>query len=158
MLRPARNAERQLAEGRGPESLGRGKQVPGLLLPLALPLWLEIAAPAVLAYGFAPPPRKRPKTRRSRRKKATRPSAKPSAVVVPLRPSSSNPGRSRPGFCFFCDTRPIMGTTPPLTWPADKHPGIRRASRPRDQQEFSCPLYNIVFTELAKAAAEESPS
>ena len=35
-----------------------------LFTPLALPLWLELAAPAVLAYGFAP----RPKRKRAKRK------------------------------------------------------------------------------------------
>lgn len=37
---------------------------------LGLPLWLELAAPAVLAYGFAPAPRKEvpPKKKRRRRK------------------------------------------------------------------------------------------
>ena len=60
-----------------------------LLLPLALPLWLEIAAPAVLAYGFAPPPRKRLEARRGRRKKKrARKPATPSARVVPFKRSA----------------------------------------------------------------------
>jgi hypothetical protein len=50
-----------------------------LLLPLALPLWLELAAPAVLAYGFAPGRRKapEPKKKAKRRKKKAAPRKPP---------------------------------------------------------------------------------
>ena len=52
-----------------------------LLLPLLLPAWLEIAAPAVLAYGFAPMPRKEapPKTKTKRRRKKRLGPRKPAA-------------------------------------------------------------------------------
>jgi hypothetical protein len=53
---------------------------------LGLPLWLELAAPAVLAYGFAPAPRKeeKPKKKRRRRKVKRNPqSAPPSKAKRP---------------------------------------------------------------------------
>lgn len=44
------------------------------VIPLALPLWLELAAPIVLAYGFAPGRRKapesKPKAKRRQKKRA----------------------------------------------------------------------------------------
>ena len=40
--------------------LGEWTETYHRVMPLALPLWLELAAPIVLAYGFAPGPRKRP--------------------------------------------------------------------------------------------------
>ena len=61
-----------------------------LLLPLALPLWLELAAPAVLAYGFAPMPRKEapPKTKRKAKKKRKAPRKPPAkkanATILPF--------------------------------------------------------------------------
>ena len=65
-----------------------------LFTPLALPLWLELAAPAVLAYGFAPRPRKaKPKKKAKRRRKKAAPrkppsgaSAKRKGQVIPFRP------------------------------------------------------------------------
>jgi hypothetical protein len=39
---------------------------------LGLPLWLELAAPAVLAYGFGPGPRKGPEPRTKERRRRTR--------------------------------------------------------------------------------------
>ena len=61
---------------------------------LGLPLWLELAAPAVLAYGFAPAPVREPvpkKTARKRKKKRPprKPPAPPSANVVPLKKASA---------------------------------------------------------------------
>jgi hypothetical protein len=57
---------------------------------LGLPLWLELAAPVVLAYGFAPlPPREavkpRKKVRRKKKRPPRKPSAPPSANVVPIK-------------------------------------------------------------------------
>jgi hypothetical protein len=50
--------------------LGAHAETLRLATLLGLPLWLELAAPAVLAYGFAPAPRKveTPKKKRRRRK------------------------------------------------------------------------------------------
>lgn len=53
---------------------------------LGLPIWLELAAPAVLAYGFAPAPRKEetPRKKRRRRKVKRNPqSAPPSKTKRP---------------------------------------------------------------------------
>jgi hypothetical protein len=52
---------------------------------LGLPLWLELAAPAVLAYGFAPAPRKveTPKKKRRRRKVKRPQPAPPSKAKRP---------------------------------------------------------------------------
>jgi hypothetical protein len=54
-------------------------------MPLALPLWLELAAPAVLAFGFAPAPRKEParksKEKRRRTRRAPRKPAKQDGVT-----------------------------------------------------------------------------
>jgi hypothetical protein len=57
---------------------------------LGLPLWLELAAPVVLAYGFAPlPPREPVKKAKAKRRKKKRPPRKPpappSAVVLPMK-------------------------------------------------------------------------
>lgn len=41
-------------------------------LPLALPIWLEVAAPVVLAYGFAPGRRKAPEPEKKARRRTTR--------------------------------------------------------------------------------------
>jgi hypothetical protein len=41
-------------------------------MPLALPLWLELAAPVVLAYGFAPGPHKGPEPRSKEKRRRTR--------------------------------------------------------------------------------------
>lgn len=58
---------------------------------LGLPLWLELAAPAVLAYGFAPKRRKasRPKTKR-RRRKVKRPPREPAASAQKRRATAPN--------------------------------------------------------------------
>jgi hypothetical protein len=50
-------------------------------MPLALPLWLELAAPVVLAYGFAPGPAREsaPSKRKAKRRKKKRPPRKPPA-------------------------------------------------------------------------------
>jgi hypothetical protein len=56
-----------------------------LVTLLGLPLWLELAAPVVLAYGFAPGPRKgpepKPKAGRRREKRAARKPAKQDGVA-----------------------------------------------------------------------------
>jgi hypothetical protein len=55
-------------------------------MPLALPLWLELAAPIVLAYGFAPGRRKAPEpSPKPKRRKQKRAPRKPTAsdTVVP---------------------------------------------------------------------------
>jgi hypothetical protein len=46
---------------------------------LGLPLWLELAAPAVLAYGFAPAPRKAPAEKKAKRRKVKRAPRKPAS-------------------------------------------------------------------------------
>jgi hypothetical protein len=55
--------------------LGEWTQTYHRVMPLALPLWLELAAPIVLAYGFAPGRRKapEPKSREKRRQKKRAP-------------------------------------------------------------------------------------
>lgn len=66
-----------------------------LLLPLALPLWLELAAPAVLAYGFAPMPRKEAPPKKAKKGKPKRRRRRPiggksaSGNVIPLRKRSA---------------------------------------------------------------------
>jgi hypothetical protein len=55
---------------------------------LGLPLWLEIAAPVVLAYGFAPSPAKKAPVKARRRSKAKR-RAKP--VVKPAKVGTARP-------------------------------------------------------------------
>jgi hypothetical protein len=61
-----------------------------LAVLLGLPLWLELAAPVVLAYGFAPAPRQKdaPKVKRRRRatRKAPRKPTEPSAKVGTAQP------------------------------------------------------------------------
>jgi hypothetical protein len=54
--------------------LGAHAETFRLVVLLGLPLWLELAAPVVLAYGFAPAPRKEepPRLKRRRRGKPTR--------------------------------------------------------------------------------------
>jgi hypothetical protein len=62
-------------------------------LPLALPIWLELAAPVVLAYGFAPgrklpePAPRKPKRRKAKRgpRKPAGPSAKAARAAPRLR-------------------------------------------------------------------------
>jgi hypothetical protein len=66
--------------------LGAHAETLRLATLLGLPLWLELAAPAVLAYGFAPAPRKAetPKKKRWRRKvKRTTKPAPPSKAKRP---------------------------------------------------------------------------
>jgi hypothetical protein len=46
---------------------------------LGLPIWLELAAPAVLAYGFAPGRRKAPEPKKAKRRKEKRAPRKPAA-------------------------------------------------------------------------------
>jgi hypothetical protein len=59
---------------------------------LGLPLWLELAAPAVLAYGFAPAPRKEPEPQPA---KAKRP-AKKRAPRKPAGPKAAQPSQRAP--------------------------------------------------------------
>ena len=61
---------------------------------LGLPMWLELAAPVVLAYAFAPLPKPEPvRKRKARKRKSKRsprkPPAPPSANVVPLKKASA---------------------------------------------------------------------
>jgi hypothetical protein len=84
------NAERSRLVGLGATSvenpvasvLGDWTELYHRALPLALPLWLELAAPVVLAYGFAPGPAREPvpaKRRKAKRRKKKRPPRKPPA-------------------------------------------------------------------------------
>jgi hypothetical protein len=60
---------------------------------LGLPVWLELAAPVVLAYGFAPGPRREDPPKKAKRRKKKRsprqPPAPPSANVVQLKKAST---------------------------------------------------------------------
>jgi hypothetical protein len=68
--------------------LGEWTETYHRVMPLALPMWLELTAPIVLAYGFAPAPHKepepsRPKAKRRKKKRPPRkPPAKPALRVV----------------------------------------------------------------------------
>ena len=84
----------QTAENPAASLLGPWAETFQLATLLGLPVWLELAAPVVLAYGFAPGPRKEPepKKRAKRRKKKRpprKPPAPPSANVVPLKKASA---------------------------------------------------------------------
>jgi hypothetical protein len=62
--------------------LGKHAETFRLIVLLGLPLWLELAAPVVLAYGFAPAPRKEEPAsvqKAKRRGKVTRVARKPAA-------------------------------------------------------------------------------
>jgi hypothetical protein len=62
--------------------LGRWTELYHRAPPLALPIWLELAAPVVLAYGFAPGPHKEPEPKKKRRRrKAKRGPRSPAASV-----------------------------------------------------------------------------
>ena len=52
--------------------LGEWTETYHRVMPLALPLWLELAAPIVLAYGFAPGPHKGPAPEKKVRRQTTR--------------------------------------------------------------------------------------
>ena len=54
------------------------------VMPLALPLWLELAAPIILAYGFAPAPHREPEApkRKAKRRKKKRPPGKPPPITT----------------------------------------------------------------------------
>jgi hypothetical protein len=56
---------------------------------LGLPLWLELAAPAVLAYGFAPAPRKEPTPKKKRRRRKVKRAPKPAPPSQAKRPHSA---------------------------------------------------------------------
>jgi hypothetical protein len=78
------------AENPAASLLGPWAETFQLATLLGLPLWLELAAPAVLAYGFAPLPNREPvpkKAARKRKKKRPprKPPAPPSANVVPIK-------------------------------------------------------------------------
>jgi hypothetical protein len=60
-----------------------------LVVLLGLPLWLELAAPVVLAYGFAPAPRKEPPPRLKRRRRG-----KPTRAPKPAAPSGKATAQS----------------------------------------------------------------
>jgi hypothetical protein len=57
-----------------------------LAVLLGLPIWLELAAPAVLAYGFAPAPRKEEKPRKKRRRRKVKRAPKPAPPSPAKRP------------------------------------------------------------------------
>jgi hypothetical protein len=63
--------------------LGAHAETLRLIVLLGLPLWLELAAPVVLAYGFAPAPRKEPPPRLKRRRRG-----KPTRAPKPAVPSA----------------------------------------------------------------------
>jgi hypothetical protein len=72
----------QSAENPVASLLGSYAETFQLATLLGLPLWLELAAPAVLAFGFAPAPRKeepKPKPKAKRRKKKATPRKPPGA-------------------------------------------------------------------------------
>jgi hypothetical protein len=83
------NAERSKLVGLGAISvenpvasvLGDWTELYHRAMPLALPLWLELAAPVVLACGFAPGPAREPAPakRKAKRRKKKRPPRKPPA-------------------------------------------------------------------------------
>ena len=64
--------------------LGEWTETYHRVMPLALPLWLELAAPIVLAYGFAPAPRKEEPSRKkkAKRRKKKRPPRKPTPITT----------------------------------------------------------------------------
>jgi hypothetical protein len=68
----------QTAENPAAAMLGSWAATFQLAMLLGLPVWLELAAPVVLAYGFAPaPPREPVKTKRKGKRKKKRPPRKP---------------------------------------------------------------------------------
>jgi hypothetical protein len=79
----------QTAENPAAAMLGSWATTFQLAMLLGLPAWLELAAPVVLAYGFAPLPRPEPAKRKAKRRKKKRPPRKPrappSANVVPIK-------------------------------------------------------------------------
>ena len=80
----------QTAENPAASLLGPWAATFQLAMLLGLPVWLELAAPVVLVYGFAPLPSREeaPKRKAKRRKKKRHPRpppAQPSAKVLPLK-------------------------------------------------------------------------
>jgi hypothetical protein len=71
--------------------LGAHAETFRLIVLLGLPLWLELAAPVVLAYGFAPAPRKEPPPRLKRRRRG-----KPTRTTKPAAPSGKAAARPLP--------------------------------------------------------------
>jgi hypothetical protein len=70
----------ETAENPAVAMLGSHAETFQLATLLGLPIWLELAAPAVLAYGFAPGPRKGPEQRsKAGRRKERRAPRKPAA-------------------------------------------------------------------------------
>jgi hypothetical protein len=69
--------------------LGAHAEAFRLIVLLGLPLWLELAAPVVLAYGFAPAPRKEPPPRLKRRRRG-----KPTRAPKPAAPSAKATAQS----------------------------------------------------------------
>lgn len=57
-----------------------------LVVLLGLPLWLELAAPVVLAYGFAPAPTKAPEKRTKAKRRVKRGPRKPKAPLPARKP------------------------------------------------------------------------
>jgi hypothetical protein len=72
------------------DMLGTHAETFRLAVLLGLPLWLELAAPVVLAYGFAPAPRKEepPRLRRKRRRKTTQ---APKSAVPSVKATTQSP-------------------------------------------------------------------
>jgi hypothetical protein len=66
--------------------LGAHAETLRLATLLGLPMWLELAAPAVLAYGFAPAPRKEEKPRKKRRRRKVKRAPQPAPPSKAKRP------------------------------------------------------------------------
>jgi hypothetical protein len=96
--------------------LGAHAETLRLASVLGLPLWLEISAPVVLAYGFAPGPRERqepqPKVRRSAKKRAARKLAKQDGVVDWVEAYKQQHGRPPK----IADVRQAFGVSKTTAW------------------------------------------
>jgi hypothetical protein len=69
----------ETAENPAAKVLGAHAETFQLATLLGLPLWLELAAPAVLAYGFAPGRRKAPEPPKKKRRQQKRAPRRPAA-------------------------------------------------------------------------------
>jgi len=90
----------QTAENPAAAMLGSWAQTFQLAMLLGLPVWLELAAPVVLAYGFAPaPPEPERKPKAKRRKKKRQP-RKPPGPPAAKRPAAA------PGLKLVANDKP----------------------------------------------------
>jgi len=84
----------QTVENPAVSLLGAWAETFQLATLLGLPVWLELAAPVVLAYGFAPGPRRedppKKKARKRKKKRSPRKPTAPSAKVLPMVKKASN--------------------------------------------------------------------